>query len=268
MFRFGRSLAAFALVFSLVSPLAIPSAYGSPSTSPTIISSSSTPTQLTINGSGFLPGTASVLLGSFGPLTVTTQTEANLVVTLPGGLTPGDYALSVQIGTNKNSVDESVVTIGAIGPAGPTGATGATGPSGATGAVGATGPAGASGAAGSSGVAGATGATGAAGAQGPAGRARDVGSVTPGTPDFYPQGLVGWVAVEHPSLGTYCLTPDASVTSNNAVLMLTVGSPGATSQGQAIWTGYCGLTPLKFQVQTVTFGGLLTDLVYFTAMVP
>ncbi len=118
------------------------------------------------------------------------------------------------------------------------------------------------------GPAGPQGIQGPAGPQGPAGRARDVGSVFPGTPDFYPQGLVGWVAVEHPSLGTYCLTPDPSVTLDNAVLMLTVGSPGATSQGQAIWTGYCGLTPLKFQVQTVTFDGSLTDLVYFTAMVP
>ena len=60
------------------------------------------------------------------------------------------------------------------------------------------------------GPAGPHGIQGPAGPQGPAGRARDVGSVFPGTPDFYPQGLVGWVAVEHPSLGTYCLTPDPS----------------------------------------------------------
>jgi len=40
---------------------------------PIILSSSWTTTQLMINGSNLAPGTASVLLGSFGPLTVNSQ---------------------------------------------------------------------------------------------------------------------------------------------------------------------------------------------------
>jgi hypothetical protein len=273
MFRISKVLVAFVMV----SIFAIQTAHAAPPPPPgppvlpgpaTIISSSSTATQLTINGSGFSPGFASVLLGKYGPLAVTTQTANALVVTLPAGMTPGDYTLSVQIGPIPLNADESVVTIGAVGPAGPTGATGAAGPAGAIGAAGATGATGPQGPGGVPGATGAQGPAGPTGPQGRAGQARDVGSVLPGTPEFYPQGLVGWVAVEHLSLGTYCLTPDPSVTFNNAVLMLTVGSPGATSQGQAIWTGYCGFNPLKFEVQTVTFSGSLTDLVYFTAMVP
>jgi hypothetical protein len=139
---------------------------------PVIESSSATTTQLTINGSGFTPGTASVLLGDYGPLAVTTQTATKLVVTLPAGLTPGSYVLSVQIGATTANADESVATIGAVGPAGPTGATGAqgsTGPTGATGATGAMGAMGAMGLQGVKGDKGDTGATGPQGAQGPQG---------------------------------------------------------------------------------------------------
>ncbi len=151
MFRVAKALLAFTLAFVMVFPFAVQFAHGAPPVppappgppgQPTITSSSTTTTQLTINGSGLSPGAASVLLGSFGPLVVTTQTATQLVVTLPGGLTPGDYVLSVQIGPGKANIDESVVTIGAVGPGGPTGATGATGPMGAAGAVGATGPTG------------------------------------------------------------------------------------------------------------------------------
>jgi len=99
-----------------------------------------------------------------------------------------------------------------------------------------------------------------------------VGAVFPGSPGFplafYPNGLTGWVAVERSGVGQYCLTPDPAITFNNSVLILTVGSPGATSQGSALWTGYCSINPFKFQVETLTPAGALTDNVNFTAMVP
>ena len=181
MFRIIRLLLASALAVA-VFPLVVQSAHAAslppfcppaPVPPPPLIeSSSATTTQLTINGSGFTPGTASVLLGDNGPLPVITQTANKLVVTLPVGLTPGSYVLSVQIGATTTNADESVATIGAIGPAGPTGATGATGPAGAagaTGAVGATGPAGPAGATGTQGPGGPPGPTGATGARGPQG---------------------------------------------------------------------------------------------------
>ncbi len=112
------------------------------------------------------------------------------------------------------------------------------------------------------------------GPQGPAGQPRAVGAVYPGNPNpndlaFYPQGLVGWVAVERSSVGTYCLTPPPSVTFNNAVLLVSLGSPGAGGGGtsHADWVGYCSVNPLKFSVQT-TYDGNLSDSVYFTVMIP
>jgi hypothetical protein len=186
MFRVIRLLLASVLAVA-VFPLAVQSAYAAslppffppaPVPPPPLIEfSSATATQLTINGSGFTPGTASVLLGDYGPLPVAAQTATKLVVTLPAGLTPGSYVLSVQIGPTTANADESVATIGAVGQ---TGATGATGPQGNTGATGATGAQGATGSQGNTGAAGAvgptgakgdTGATGATGPQGPAGGA-------------------------------------------------------------------------------------------------
>ncbi len=136
MLRTQRIAIAFALTVCAVSPFAMQTANAK---KPTIISSSSTATDLTINGEDLGPGAASVLLGSFGPLAVTGQTPTQLVVTLPGGLAPGNYVLSVQVGKGRGDVDESVVTIGAgglQGPKGETGADGAVGPKGETGAAG------------------------------------------------------------------------------------------------------------------------------------
>src|SRR5664279_3573190 len=73
---------------------------------PIILSSTSTSTQLTINGRDFAPGVASVLLGATGPLTVESQTDSQLVVRLPGGLAAGDYVLSVQIGRAGHRDDD------------------------------------------------------------------------------------------------------------------------------------------------------------------
>src|SRR4029079_16519762 len=112
---------------------------------PVVLNSSSTPTALTIEGDHLGPGTAIVMLGAFGPLTVVSQTSTQIVVTLPSGLVPGTYVLSVQVGNGNGNFDESIVTIGAIGPmgpAGPAGSQGSPGPAGPAGATGAQGPAG------------------------------------------------------------------------------------------------------------------------------
>jgi hypothetical protein len=120
------------------------------------------------------------------------------------------------------------------------------------------------------GVPGEQGPTGAQGPQGPAGRARAAGAVFTGTElQFYPQGLTGWVAVERIRTGTYCLTPDPSITLHNSVLIVTPGSLGAGGGGgdEVYWTGVCGQNPFKFAVET-RLNGQPSDAVHFTAMVP
>jgi hypothetical protein len=137
---------------------------------PVVNSSSSTSTTLTISGSNLSGGTATVTLGAFAPLAVTSQTATQLVATLPAGVTAGSYALGVQIGSSKTNSTSSVATIGAVGPVGPAGPAGAQGPAGAAGA---TGPAGATGATGPQGPQGLAGPAGATGSQGPKG---DIGA--------------------------------------------------------------------------------------------
>ena len=163
---------------------------------PVILTSFTTSTTLTINGTDLGHDKARVLLGAFGPLTVVTQSPSQIVVMLPPALLPGNYVLNLQIGEN---VDESSVTVGAVGPQGPVGlagATGATGPQGQIGITGAVGPQGPKGdtgpqglkgdvgAAGPQGLTGAAGQTGAIGPQGPVGATGATGTTGP-------QGLSG-----------------------------------------------------------------------------
>jgi len=168
---------------------------------PTIASTSSASSALTINGTNLSGGTAVVLIGSLPQLVVTAQTATKLVATLPAGLAAGDYTLAVQIGSKTNSTS-SVVTIGAVGPAGPAGPQGTAGPTGATGSTGATGatgpqgPAGPVGPAGPQGSKGDTGATGSQGATGPQGSTGPQGTTGPQGP----QGLMGPPGGPAPSL--------------------------------------------------------------------
>ena len=171
MIRIRMLAAAVALTLGTVAPFGIQSASAAP---PVVLSSSSTPTTLTIKGDYLGSGAASVMLGAFGPLTVVSQTASQLVVTLPSGLLPGNYVLSVQVGNGAGHADESVVTIGAVGP------TGATGPAGFQGVPGPAGPAGATGATGPMGPIGATGPQGPTGNTGPAGLRGPAGDTGPG----------------------------------------------------------------------------------------
>jgi hypothetical protein len=198
-----RSFAAVALVVSALSALVVQSAAGAPSPPVVITSSSATDTFLTINGSGLAPGTASVLLGADPtPLAVVTQTATQLVVMLPTNpvLAPGSYVLSVKIGDKKNSVDESVVTIGAVGPQGPQGDSGAAGAAGAQGPEGPMGPRGAEGPKGAQGPDGPMGAQGIQGEVGPQGAPGAAGGLSSiealnGMPCTNPYGGAGAIQV-------------------------------------------------------------------------
>jgi hypothetical protein len=78
-----------------------------------------------------------------------------IVASLPPGIMPGDYLLTVSTGNGQSQNDEYDLTIGAVGPTGATGAPGPAGPpgpAGADGAVGAPGPAGPPGPAGAAGT--------------------------------------------------------------------------------------------------------------------
>jgi len=175
MFRPSKLGVAIALAVGAASPMAIQSAQAK---KPTIVWSATAPDRLTIYGSDFGVGPASVLLGPYGPLTVAEQQTDKLVVELPPGIEPGSYVLSVQVGKGKGDVDESVVTIGAVGLQGPAGPTGPRGPAGTAGPTGDMGLAGPTGPMGLDGAAGPTGDMGSPGPTGPTGPA---GLLTPGT---------------------------------------------------------------------------------------
>jgi hypothetical protein len=106
--------------------------------------------------------------------------------------------------------------------------------------------------------------------------ARDVGSVqftANGTPAFVPEGLRGWQSINRSSdpfagFGTYCLAPDSSVTLDNSVLVLSLGSPGAGAPGSVVWEGYCSISPLQYRVSTFDQSGDLAGDITFTAIVP
>jgi IPT/TIG domain len=84
---------------------------------------------LTIDGTGF--GNAEPVVTLNGtPLTVPIWTPSHIEATLPPGLAPGTYLLTVSRGPATTQFDAFNVTLGAAGPQGPAGPTGATGPQG------------------------------------------------------------------------------------------------------------------------------------------
>ena len=66
----------------------------------------------------------------------------------------------------------------------------------------------------------------------------------------------------------YCLTPDPTVTFQNSVLILSLGSDGNAPPGSVVWGGYCSVTPLEFSVRTYDAAGNQADGMDFTAIVP
>ena len=101
-----------------------------------------TPMSITIMGEDLdFGGELDVTLGGYASLIIISATDTTIVATLPAGIMPGDYLLTVSRGEGQSQNDEYDLTIGAVGPQGPAGADGADGPAGADGTDGATGPA-------------------------------------------------------------------------------------------------------------------------------
>jgi len=135
---------------------------------------------ITVFGTGLSGGTPLVTLGTCVLTNVPPQSATQLTATytVNGTTCPtlnGSYVLTVQIGSNKNNFDESVLSVplagpaGPVGPQGPAGAAGSAGPPGPQGPAGAPGPQGTQGAIGPQGTQGPVGPQGAQGPQGPAG---------------------------------------------------------------------------------------------------
>lgn len=188
----------FALTFVLALATLLPCAMLS-AKEPVILTSFTTETTLTINGTDLANDKIRVLLGAFGPLPIVTQSPTQIVAMLPPALLPGNYVLNLRIG---EAVDEASVTVGAVGPqgpVGPTGATGAVGPQGQIGITGAVGPQGLKGDKGDTGPQGLKGDVGAVGAQGLKGDVGQTGAIGPQGPvgatgaigATGPQGLTG-----------------------------------------------------------------------------
>ncbi|MFO1399566.1 MAG: hypothetical protein U1F48_21145 [Burkholderiales bacterium] len=192
------------------------------------------PATLVINGSGLAGGTAVVTLGKFPPLTVTTQTDTQVVVLLPANVTlQGSYLLTYQLnaagsgprGGGMLGYDEAWVTVGSTGPAGPPGPQGIQGVPGPQGIQGI------------QGVPGPTGATGATGPQGPTGATG-------------PAGPVNLTYVEQ----TYDVPPSSG-------WALEVACP----VGKYVVGGSCGFKPLDaggITDMTVVYSGIATAQVY------
>jgi hypothetical protein len=105
-------------------------------------------TTLTVKGTGFGTSGAVLTLGSIGNMTITSQTNALITATLPGGVASGSYLLSLSVGDKSNEFwftigtqgpivqqNFTIGTQGTIGPAGPAGPQGPPGPGLSTGTI-------------------------------------------------------------------------------------------------------------------------------------
>lgn len=137
------------------------------------------PSALVIVGSNF-GNTAPVVQLQDLTLAVSRSTDTRIQASLPPGIVPGTYLLTVTRGNKSDTFNVAIGEEGPIGPQGPPGPQGLQGLRGATGATGPQGPQGTTGATGPQGLRGATGATGPQGPMGPQGPIgpRGPGSVT------------------------------------------------------------------------------------------
>ena len=175
---------------------------------------------LTILGRNFDTTKGTVSLAGTN-LVIDSWNATQIVATLPSGIAPGSYLLTValpmEFGLTRSATLD--VTLGAVGPQGPQGIAGPNGPAGATGATGATGPAGPAGPAGATG---ATGATGPAGPTGPAGVASGISVAVHGhiNSDGSIRSGSGFTVNHEPASGIYQIlftvpfteSPDCTIT--------------------------------------------------------
>jgi len=171
------------------------------------VDNSNNPTSITVMGEDFDFGSGPlvVTLGEFGALSITSADATLIVASLPTGIVPGDYLLTVSTGNGQSQNDEYDLTLGAVGPTGATGDTGPAGPQGPAGADGAVGETGPQGPVGPAGPQGPIGLTGPAGPQGLAGADGAVGATGPQGP----QGPVGPEGPQAVFVGQMC--PDGEV---------------------------------------------------------
>jgi hypothetical protein len=143
-----------ALAVLLFAPLIAVSASAAPTVQSGVINYLTN--QVTLTGTNFEPGKVKpTIVFNGATLTVTSFSNTQVVATLPTGITPGTFNLTL-----TNSAGNSVefdMTYGAIGPQGPAGAAGPTGTQGPAGPAGPGGPRGITGAPGAPGPAGANG---------------------------------------------------------------------------------------------------------------
>lgn len=126
------------------------------------------PAGLVITGSNFGSAAPTVELQGL-PLAVSASSPTQIQASLPPGLVPGTYLLSVTQGSKSSLFNVAVGEEGPVGPQGPQGAQGPQGDIGATGAQGAQGAQGPQGPQGQTGATGTVGPRGEVGPQGPAG---------------------------------------------------------------------------------------------------
>lgn len=115
--------------------------------------------QVTLNGSGFLPIKSpppTVLFGG-NALALSSFSDTQIIATLPAGLAPGSFNLTVTSSAGSFVFALAYGAIGPQGPAGPAGPVGAKGPAGPMGLTGPQGPQGITGAPGAPGPAGSNG---------------------------------------------------------------------------------------------------------------
>ena len=251
---FRRALATLLAVgtFSALMPLAL--AAGPTPPPPFVSSVIADPalTSITINGTNLgAAGNTTVTLDTLPNLTLTTVTATSVVATLPAGLSPGSYLLTLTVTASKSAQsDEFWLTLGTVGPQGPTGLTGpqgVPGPQGATGPQGVQGPAGPIGPMGPTGPQGPTGVTGAQGPQGPQGPVGPQGPIGPSSTYSLAVDInnnlvpFGW----HQLIGAYTLTNSegivARVPSFSNTLIL---KPGEQVNRQPVFV--TGLSQLFF----------------------
>ena len=170
----SRALAVCALLSAT-----IPVAFADePEARPVIISAvpdaALSPAHLAITGTDLARNAPPVVRLDGLPVSVSAFTPTAVTVSLPAGLKPGSYLLTVEPNGHGENGAKFDVALGAVGPKGDPGAPGPAGPQGATGPAGAQGPTGP------------IGPQGPAGPQGPpgTGAASDVFSVTAPTVDL------------------------------------------------------------------------------------
>jgi hypothetical protein len=114
--------------------------------------------QVTLSGSSFQPGkTAPTVLFNGSSLALSSFSDTQIIATLPAGLLPGTFNLTVNSSSGSTTFDLTYGATGPQGSAGPAGPTGSQGPIGPVGPAGSQGPRGITGAPGAPGPAGANG---------------------------------------------------------------------------------------------------------------